>query len=402
MKSKCLSVVLLVSGTSIGTGILALPASTATGGFGYAALTFFICWLFMTFTALCFMEADLWLKGESDLISMSEQLLGHWGKLTTWIIYLLLLYALICTYLLAGTSWFIELSNTTFNFHLDPFIALPLFVIAFGSFVYFGTAAVDRFNRWLMLGLIIAYAVIVITMADHVDLSLLEFRDASTLPLTLPLILTTFGFSIIVPTLTSYLKRDAKALFGSIILGSLVPLVMYLVWEFITLGNIPLTGENSFANILPSHDKGTEVVIALSAIAHNNWVTFSAKIFAIFAVLTSFLGVSLSLYHFLADGLKLPPQGKTGLVLLLITYIPPLLIIAYYPAGFSQILSLAGMFVAILLGIIPVIMVWSGRYRQKQQGFRLPGGKIALLISLLFFVYVVCQEFFNIFALGVH
>lgn len=397
MKSKFLSVVLLVSGTSIGTGILALPASTATGGFGYAAITFVICWLFMTFTALCFMEADLWLSGESDLITMSQKLLGSTGKIVTWIIYLLLLYSLICTYLLAGTSWFLQLGSDLLNFHGKTSISLFVFALIFGSFVYFGTAAVDRLNRWLMLGLVLAYSVIVATMFDHVDFKLLEFRDPSSLPLTLPLILTTFGFSIIVPTLTSYLERNTKQLFWSIIVGSLVPLAIYLIWEFITLGNIPLTGENSFSAIMPAHDKGTEVILALSVIANNHWVTFSAKIFAIFAVLTSFMGVSLSLYHFLADGLALPPRGKSGLFLLLLTYLPPLLIISFYPAGFSQILSLAGMFTAILLGLLPILMIWSGRYRKKFQGFRIPGGKPFLVIAGIFFVYVVFQEFFNIF-----
>ncbi len=396
MRSKFLSVVLLISGTSIGTGILALPTSTAQGGFGFAALTFIICWLFMTYAALCFMEADLWLSGESDLISMSWKLLGPLGKITTWVIYLLLLYALICTYLLAGTSWFIELGKEALKFDIKTSAALIVFTLIFGSFVYFGTAAVDRLNRWLMLGLVLAYSVIVAMLFNHVDLNLLVFRDAKMLPLTLPLVLTTFGFSIIVPTLTSYLNRDAKRLFWAIIMGSLIPLVMYLLWEFITLGNIPLTGENSFSLIIPHSDKGTEVVLTLSNIANNNWVTFSAKVFAIFAVLTSFLGVSLSLYHFLADGLNLTPGGKTGLLLLLITYIPPLLIIQFYPAGFSQILSLAGLFVAILLGVMPVLIIWSGRYRKHYQGYRLPGGKTMLLITMAFFIYVIFQELFNL------
>ena len=118
----------MVAGTSIGTGILALPAVTANAGFGYTALLFLVCWFFMTYGALAIMEADLWLSGESDLISMTQQLLGPIGKWITWVIYLLLLYSLICTYLLGGSNWFLEIINQYTGLHFSTHLALLLFL----------------------------------------------------------------------------------------------------------------------------------------------------------------------------------------------------------------------------------------------------------------------------------
>ena len=44
-------------------------------------------------------------------------------------------------------------------------------------------------------------------------------------------------------------------------------------------------------------------------------------------------------------------------------------------------LGYAGVFVAILYGILPVLMVWHGRYiEKKKQAFRVFGGKALLLI----------------------
>ncbi|MES2272690.1 MAG: aromatic amino acid transport family protein, partial [Chlamydiota bacterium] len=47
---------LLVAGTSIGAGMLALPVVTASGGFLPALFVYFLCWLFMTCTGLLLLE----------------------------------------------------------------------------------------------------------------------------------------------------------------------------------------------------------------------------------------------------------------------------------------------------------------------------------------------------------
>ena len=63
----------------------------------------------------------------------------------------------------------------------------------------------------------------------------------------------------------------------------------------------------------------------LTLALNNPLISLVARSFSIFAIVTSFLGVSLSLMHFLADGLKLKEAGKGKALLLLLTFIPPLL-----------------------------------------------------------------------------
>lgn len=399
MKNKVIGGMFLVSGTCIGTGILALPTTTAMAGFGYATLIFGLCWLFMTLGALYIMEADLWLSGETDLISMADNLLGKSGKIITWIAYLLLLYALISTYMLAGASWFVEIVREVFNLTLPTKPSIVLFSAVFGSIVYLGTNAVDNTNRLMMCGLIIVYFVIIATALPHVQFEQISFGDASTLPQTIPLIITTFGFAIVVPTLTTYMDRKAQPVLLAILLGSIISLILYVLWDFIILGNIPVTGEQGLLSLVENKDPGTGVVLTLTNLLQSPWINYSAKLFAIFAVITSFLGVSISLVHFLADGFNVSTKGKSGLLLILLAYIPPFLILIFYPAGFGQILSLAGLFVAILLGILPAIMVWVGRYRRNLSepgGYRTIGGKLFLIATIMFFSYVVLQQIYNV------
>ncbi len=172
-----------------------------------------------------------------------------------------------------------------------------------------------------------------------------------------------------------------------------------MLWEWVGLGIIPLSGSNSFETLIQHHDDGTGVALALEHITGNLWITQSSRWFTLFAIFTSLLGVSLALFHFLADGLKL--QEKTGLnrlFLLGCIYIPPLLIVLFYPSGFSHVLSLAGILAALLFGIFPACMVWRTRYSQNREfvrGYWVFGGKPMLVMVIIFFCYIVYVEMTN-------
>ena len=63
---------------------------------------------------------------------------------------------------------------------------------------------------------------------------------------------------------------------------------------------------------------------------------------------------------------------------------PPLLFALFYPSGFVAALGYAGVFVAILYGLLPAFMVWHGRYiEKKKERFRVFGGKLFLLIVII-------------------
>src|SRR5262249_30357327 len=116
--------------------------------------------------------------------------------------------------------------------------------------------------------------------------------------------------------------------------------------------------------------------------------------FAFFALLTSFFGVALGLVDFWADGLKLKNTPYNRFWLCLLIFIPPLIFALYYPNVFLMALDYAGVFgCALLLGLLPVLMVWSGRYKLGMEGeYRLWGGKALLCLLAAFVVLeLVCQ-----------
>ena len=89
-------------------------------------------------------------------------------------------------------------------------------------------------------------------------------------------------------------------------------------------------------------------------------MTFFANLFTSICVLTSFLGASLCLTDFIADGLKLEKVGVNRIIIQLITYLPPLMIVLFYPNAFIRALEYAGLYSIILLIFIPAWMAYCG------------------------------------------
>lgn len=114
--------------------------------------------------------------------------------------------------------------------------------------------------------------------------------------------------------------------------------------------------------------------------------------------MTSFLGVTLGLLDFLADGLNVSKTSKTKWWLTSLVFIPPLLVSLTNPRLFLIALDFAGGFgCALLLGLLPILMVWSGRYRLKlTSGYSLPGGKVLLSILILFVILELVVMFYKL------
>ena len=104
MDFKLFGSILLVVGTSIGAGMLALPIATAQLGFLGSVVLLILCWFVMTMGALLLLEVNLWLPPNNNLITMAKATIGPYGQILAWIMYLLLLYSLICAYIAGGSD----------------------------------------------------------------------------------------------------------------------------------------------------------------------------------------------------------------------------------------------------------------------------------------------------------
>jgi tyrosine-specific transport protein len=384
---------LLVAGTAIGAGMLALPIVTGSAGFLPATLVYILTWLFSICTGLLLLEVCLWMPKESNIISMASYLLGPSGKAISWVLYLFLFYSLTLAYAAGGGSFFASLflekiSNTS---------GILIFTSIFGSFVYLGTHFVDRLNFLLMIGLGLTYFIFLTIGIWEVDINLLTRADWTQAFLGLPVIFTSFSFQGIIPSLLTYMNRNVKEVRSSIIIGASIPFVAYILWEFLILGLIQVDGPYGLKE---AQARGWSVIEPLSFIMTQSSIYKVGQIFGILALTTSFLGVTLGLLDFLSDGLKLAKVGWRKIFLCLLVYVPPAIIATNNPKIFLTALGYAGgIGCAILLGVFPILMVWVGRYKKKlsQEHKQLPGGKPVLVLLLAFVLLELSLEIIKYF-----
>ena len=390
-RSKVIGGTLLVAGSCIGAAMLGLPVLTGSAGFVPAQAMFALAWFYMLCTGLLLLEVNLWYGGGVSIISMVNNTLGPIGRAIAWVTYLFLFYTLMIA-LISG-------SGAVFSGFLDDYlgIRLPsqysclLITIAFGYLVWRGTRDVDYLNRFLMAGLVLCYILLVTVGSSHVDNNLLTRSNWGAAMFVLPAMIISFGFHNLVPSLTAYLNEDPKPLRTALIAGSTLSFFVYLLWQWLILGIVPLEGESGF---LRAMSEGQVATIALKNASGSHLVVKSAEAFGLFATTTTFLGVALSFVDFLADGLKVKNFGARKAGLCCLALLPPLLLSLTHPTIFLTALNYAGGFGAVILfGLLPALMVWQGRYRQGIKGKRLlPGGKPALVLIMLASLFIVGLE----------
>src|SRR3989338_4007076 len=259
--------ILLISGTAIGAGMLALPVVTASAGFFDSLILLFICWLVMWLTGLYTLEANLNMPDGANFVAMSKATLGKTGEAITWVVYLLLLYSLMAAYLSGGGALLIVGINHEWHLHVSNFWGPISWVIIIGAIVFLGAKRVDGFNRLLMVGLIVAYFILVIVMIPHIKLGNLKTgRDAGVLFTALPIAITSFAYQVVIPSIRSYLKSDAKKITSAVLWGSFIPLVVYALWDLLVFGTIPLHGKDGLDMILQSGQPATHLIESLSVL----------------------------------------------------------------------------------------------------------------------------------------
>lgn len=390
-QGSLLGAILLITGCCIGAGMLGLPVISAVAGFYPSLAVFFLSWIFMTTTALLLLEVNLWFQDDISLIGMAGHTLGKIGQVVCWCCFAFLFYALGIAYISGSGQLIVSFMNAFLPFQLPTWSGSVIISLVFGGFVYLGTYAVDIFNRVLMIGLVVTYVLLAVFGAPHVDSANLNYSNWSAAPLLVPIMIISFGFHNMIPSLKTYLGGDTRRLQLAIICGSFLPLIIYLVWEWLIMGLVPVDRGGDFTDVV---DKGQMATEILKKAVGAPLVGEIAQYFAFFAIVTSFLGNSLSFVDFLSDGLKVKktPVGKFFLCCLVI--IPPLVLSILYPHVFLLALNYAGAYGAILLfGIIPALMVWSGRYNKKIDGKRLiPGGKVTLSALILFAIAVMALQ----------
>ena len=201
-KNNLIGAIFLIAGVCIGGGMLALPVDTAATGFIPSSIAMIVCWLFMTLTALLYVEANLWMEEGTHVMTMAYRLLGRFGKYVSLILFLFMAYASLIAYVTGGGRLIEFVFLEFFKININHAESCIIFTLFFGSILFLGTKLLGKINAVLVSGMIFAYLGLLISGVSGLDAKLLIRQNFASVLSALPILLTIFSFQMIVPSLT--------------------------------------------------------------------------------------------------------------------------------------------------------------------------------------------------------
>ncbi|WP_373940867.1 amino acid permease [Vibrio chagasii] len=382
MNIKMMGSSLIIAGTALGAGMLAIPMVLAQFGLLYGTMLMVLICFGTTYAALLLLEATIKAGGGLGLNSIARKTLGKQGQLiTNGLLYALLICLLMAYILGAGDLLSKLLSN--FGIDLTATTSQITFTLIAGAVVASGTGVIDKLNRalfFVMLASLFATMAFLAPSMTQDNLMQVTSHNHVDLIKTSAILFTSFGFMVVIPTLVSYNHEATdKQLRNMVIVGSLIPLVCYLCWLFAVVGNLSEEQFRSFHNV-------SDLMAAFEA--QSPWVGTVLSIFTGLALLTSFFGVAMSLFNQNRDMFN-----QNTAVTYCISFILPLAGSLLAADKFLQVLNYAGIILVFLAVFVPLVMVHKQRFMKvAEDRYSAEGGKPMMLFSLLFGCFLLISQ----------
>ena len=385
----------LIAGTTIGAGVLALPAVTAPVGFVPSSAALVLGWGYMAASALLIAELAMNRIAETGrpgvgLLDMQRAFLGPNGAVIGGLAYFFLHYAVMVAYMAqGGTNLGFALSSVGLKGTDDvPGLDQLIFAGLIGSAIYFSKpSTMEKINN-ILVGFVIASFVGLIGLGlPSADLSVLvapENQNPALILDTFPIIYLSMVYHNVVPTVVTQLEGDAKKIRTAIVAGSAVPLFMYFAWNAVILGNV-LGSPEAAAEVISGQ---LDPVAMLQSGEHGGALLSDlVGVFSELAVVTSLIGFIYGMQDGIRDVFQIPKDGPTyekwKPAIFLGALLPPVALSSGNPDIFLDALDYGGAFgVSTLFLLLPPFMVWKLRYEDETRKVAtlplLPGGKITL------------------------
>lgn len=395
--------IMIIAGSAIGAGMFSIPIVSAGMWFSWAIPSLTLIWLISYLSSLMLMEVSVAYPIGSSFNTFVTDLLGRGWALVMAFSICFMLYILLYAYFSAfGNMAMHTLGWGSGGAHsaadgahwLQGGLGFTLGLLLAG-FVWMSTAIVGRISIVLVVGMVISFLMAMFSASAHVSTANLFEIAAdgdhymSYVWAGLPYFITSFGFATMVPSLYKYYGEDLLSIKRSLLFGSLIALVIYSIWVGMTFGIIP---RNGFVEIIAAGGNVGDLVNGIEAQVGDGSIQTVITLFTNFAIVSSFLGVGLSLFDYLADRLQFDGTVSGRLKTAALTFIPPGVASFFFPHGFITAIGFAGVVLYICIFLIPFLMVVKLRASKKESGYRLRGGKAVLyFIIVVSTVTVVCH-----------
>ncbi len=386
----------IIAGVCVGAGMLGLPSAGAGAWTIWSVLAITLTMIVMTLSGWMLLESYQGYPLRVSFDTVTRELLGEKlnaiNNLTVYFVGGILLYAYI-------TSAGLIIDGMT---GIGSQLGSVLFTLGFSGLVWHSTRAVDRISVVLVIAMGLSFVFGISGLSLNIKPTLLFdtlSEHASYAPYALamlPVALTSFGYHHSVSSMRAYYGEERRARYA-ILGGTAIALLFYLIWLVSVFGNLP---RSEFGPVVAQGGNVDVLLKALASVIESEAVASALNLFSMAAILSSFIGVGLGVFDYLADLFKFD-NGRGGRAKSwAVTFLPPLLLSLLFPFGFLMAIGYAGAVATLWTCIIPALLAWKvragkGKQGDKQEGFRAPGGMPMIAGVFLFGVLTAAFHLLN-------
>lgn len=376
-KNFILAVSTLV-GTIIGVGMFSLPYAALISGIVPVMFYLFVLGILVTLLHLMYGEVVLRTSTKHRLAGYAQVYFGSWGKMVASVIFLINLYLALLVYLVVGGEFLRIIFSGFLNFS-SQIGSIALAIIGF-SVVFKGIKLAGWTDFFMMVALVllvVGFVFYTFNMARPENL--IKFSSVDSIFFPYGIILFALAGGSAIPEIRSFFKSNAKNYSKAIILGTIIPVLVYIVF---TLAVVNISG------VFTSR----EAIAGLSGFLGSGFVKYGA-IVGFLAVITSFFTIGLNLKNSFQLDFKLPV-----LISVVLTAGVPLYLFFSGFADFIKLISLAGGVMGGLEAIL-IISLWA---KARKKGEREPEYSVKLkpslkyLLALVFLVGIIYELIYTL------
>ncbi|MFH0819569.1 MAG: aromatic amino acid transport family protein [bacterium] len=363
-------------GTIIGAGIFGLPYAIYQSGIFLGLVYLLVLGFIMIIIHLLYGEVVLRTEKTHRLVGYGEKYLGEPAKMVLTLSALFGLYGSSIVYIILGG----EFLNNIFSGFLinNSFFYSLIFFAVVAILVYFGLKTIKKSEFYLTALLLVTIVIILflgLTKIHSVNYQAIKLKDVF---LPYGVIFFALNGAIAIPELKSILKRKQKLFKKTIILGTLIPLAIYLLFTLVVIG---ITGGGT----------SPEALTGLKNKLGDGMVLIGS-LFGFLAIATSFLVIALHLKEtFIYD------YHLTNLTAWLLACFVPLLLFLAGFANFIKIIALVGAIMGGIDGIAVVLIYLKAKKhgdKKPEYNLKLPKVFIYSLIGI-FLLGIFCSMIYN-------
>jgi len=285
----------------------------------------------------------------------------------------------------------------TVNYTLSEESIEIIFIVIIALIVVTGTRFVDIFNRFLLsvkLIILIIVCGLFLKIVHLNNLFIEPMNIGTSLIVAIPIFITSFAAHVVIPPLSDYLDKNQKDLYKSVIIGCSIPLVLYFLWLISILGTLPLKGDISFINSVFSKVEHSNVGDVLNAIDQKINASFTSQTLNVFtniSIVTSYLSVSMALYHFTIDSYKLHKLSKIFKIssAVILTFMLPFIVNIMNGDLFITALSYVSIPLCIISVVIPILVIRKMHLAGEKTNYTISTNKKLWLFGLLIAMVII-------------